>query len=194
MLFVTKLNSRNTQKCNGFWVPLSSVNQPLLAKQYFPRQRRPAFTDWETRGHLCFLSWLRDDYASFTSRIQVHGKEPRSICKVQRDWWEGVWGKVICYEKVQQSFLKVWTPSPTPHNKKFLDPPLLATLQFVGQTMSVLFLTFNYLWFNHFEKCIGVFTSISLPFTPVHTLPPSYNITHCFSGELGTLSFRDPIF
>ena len=30
---------------------------PLLAKQYFPRQRRPAFTDWETRGRLCFLRW-----------------------------------------------------------------------------------------------------------------------------------------
>ena len=37
----------------------------LLAKQYFPRQRRLAFTDWETRSRLCFFS----------------------------DWWEGVWGK-----------------------------------------------------------------------------------------------------
>ena len=33
------------------------ICSPLLAKQYFPRQRRPAFTDWETRGRLCFLSW-----------------------------------------------------------------------------------------------------------------------------------------
>ena len=32
---------------------------PLLAKQYFPRQRRPVFTDWETRGRLCFLSWSK---------------------------------------------------------------------------------------------------------------------------------------
>ena len=33
------------------------ICSPLLAKQYFPRQRRPAFSDWETRGRLCFLSW-----------------------------------------------------------------------------------------------------------------------------------------
>ena len=35
------------------------ICSPLLAKQYFPRQRRPAFTDWETRGRLCFLSWSK---------------------------------------------------------------------------------------------------------------------------------------
>ena len=33
------------------------ICSPLLAKQYFPRQWRPAFTDWEARGRLCFLSW-----------------------------------------------------------------------------------------------------------------------------------------
>ena len=35
------------------------ICSPLLAKQYFPRQRRPVFTDWETRGRLCFLSWSK---------------------------------------------------------------------------------------------------------------------------------------
>ena len=35
------------------------ICSPLLAKQYFPRQRRPSFTDWETRGRLCFLSWSK---------------------------------------------------------------------------------------------------------------------------------------
>ena len=50
--FVTKLNSSDIQKCNCFWVPSYDLFA-LLAKQYLPRQRRPAFTDWETRGRLC---------------------------------------------------------------------------------------------------------------------------------------------
>ena len=33
------------------------ICSPLLVKQCFPRQRRPAFIDWETRGRLYFLSW-----------------------------------------------------------------------------------------------------------------------------------------
>ena len=39
------------------WHFSTMICSPLLAKQYFPRQRRPVFTDWETRGRLCFLSW-----------------------------------------------------------------------------------------------------------------------------------------
>ena len=54
--FATKLNSRDIQKCNCFGYP-PMICLPLLAKQYFPRQRRPAFTDWETSGRLCLLSW-----------------------------------------------------------------------------------------------------------------------------------------
>ena len=33
------------------------ICSPLLTKQYFPHQRRLAFTNRETRGRLCFLSW-----------------------------------------------------------------------------------------------------------------------------------------
>ena len=53
--FATKLNSRDIQKCNCRWVPMICL--PLLAKHYFPRKWRPVFTDWETRGRLCFLIW-----------------------------------------------------------------------------------------------------------------------------------------
>ena len=41
------------------WQFSTMICSPLLAKQYFPRQRRPVFTDWETRGRLCFLSWSK---------------------------------------------------------------------------------------------------------------------------------------
>ena len=54
--FATKLNSRDIQKCYCFWVP----SYDLLAsapKQYFPHQQRLAFTNRETHGCLCFLSW-----------------------------------------------------------------------------------------------------------------------------------------
>ena len=42
--FATKLNSRDIHKCNCFWVPSYDLLS-LLAKQYFLRQRRLAFTD-----------------------------------------------------------------------------------------------------------------------------------------------------
>ena len=80
--FATKLNSRDVQKFDCLWVP-PVISSPLLAKQYFPRLRQLAFTDWETRSRLCLLS----------------------------DWWWGGGGggwvgwKVICHKKVQQSFL-----------------------------------------------------------------------------------------
>ena len=47
--------TRVIQKCNCFGYP-PVICSPLLAKQYFPCQRLPAFTDWQTRGRLCFLS------------------------------------------------------------------------------------------------------------------------------------------
>ena len=53
--FVSKLNSRDIQKCNCLWVPM--ICSPLLAKHYFPRKWRLAFTDWETRVRLRFLIW-----------------------------------------------------------------------------------------------------------------------------------------
>ena len=50
--FATKLNSRDIQNVIVFEYPPMNCS-PLLAKQSFPRQRRPAFTDWETCGGLC---------------------------------------------------------------------------------------------------------------------------------------------
>ena len=49
--FATKLNSGIFKKCNCFgYSPM--ICSPLLAKKYFPRNRRPAFTDWEARARL----------------------------------------------------------------------------------------------------------------------------------------------
>ena len=104
------------------------ICSPLLAKQYFPRHWRPAFTDWETRGRLCFFSWstitAQEENVPrvhpFTSRIQVHVRG-QGFITCNRDWWEGVWGEVICLKKVQQSILN---QSPPPPYQKFLDPPL----------------------------------------------------------------------
>ena len=73
--FATKLNSRDIQ------------NYMLL--YYFPRRQWPAFTDWETRSHLCLLS----------------------------DWWEGVWGvwgriNLPPKSSISPFWTKVWTPTP----------------------------------------------------------------------------------
>ena len=40
--FPTKVNARDIQKCNCFWVP-TMICSPLLVKQCFPRKRRPVF-------------------------------------------------------------------------------------------------------------------------------------------------------
>ena len=62
----------------------------------------------------------------FTSRIQVHVRG-QGFITCNRDWWEGVWGEVLCHKKVQQSFLnQTLDPPPHPPNKKFLDLPLLS--------------------------------------------------------------------
>ena len=43
---------------NRDWTGMDWTIFCILAKHYFPGQRLPAFTDWETQGCLCFLSWL----------------------------------------------------------------------------------------------------------------------------------------
>ena len=67
--FATKANSKDIQKCNCFGYP-PVICSPLLAKQYFPRQRRPAITDWETGGCLCFSagSWSTINVAKYHLR------------------------------------------------------------------------------------------------------------------------------
>ena len=96
--FATKLNSRDIKKCDCLWVP-SVICSSLLAKQYFPRLRQLAFTDWETRSRLCLLS----------------------------DWWQEVWGKSNLPQKVQQSFLNQnldLPPFPPPLIKRSWIRPL----------------------------------------------------------------------
>ena len=94
------------------------ICSPLHAKQYFPRQRRPAFTDWEARGRLCFLGWstimppLRVEF-----KYMVGGQ---GIITSNRDWWEGVWSvwgrdnspqkssKVLSEPKFGPPYQKFW--------------------------------------------------------------------------------------
>ena len=71
------------------------------------------------------FSQLVENYSSFTSRIQVHGKGPRNF-NVQPTGGKGCGGEVICHKKVQQSFLNQSLDLPRPH-QKFLDPPMLFT-------------------------------------------------------------------
>jgi len=72
------------------------ICSPLLAKQYFLHQRRPAFTDLEMCGRLCILRW---------STIMATTR-PITL------FYQAV--------KVQQSFLN---QSLDPRDKEFLDPP-----------------------------------------------------------------------
>ena len=74
------------------------------------------------------LCQLVDENTFFTSRIQVHGKGPRSIYKATVIWGRRCGGKVICHEKVQQSILKEKGPFKYPvadltfHILKFANP------------------------------------------------------------------------
>ena len=45
----------------------------------------------------------------------------QGIITYNRDWWEGAGGEVICFKRVQQSFLNQRLDPP---NQKFLDPPV----------------------------------------------------------------------
>ena len=60
--------------------------------------------------------------ASFTSRIQVNGKQPRNIITYKRDWWEGVWGR----SNLRQKSPAVLSEPKFGLSQKFLDPPLLS--------------------------------------------------------------------
>ena len=64
------------------------ICSPLLAKQYFLRQRRPAFTDWETRGRLCKRkichnkgqqSFLNQSLVAPIPQSKIPGSAPGSI-------------------------------------------------------------------------------------------------------------------
>ena len=41
----------------------------------------------------------------------------QGIITCNRDWWEGVWGEVICHKKVQRSFLNQSLDPPPPQSK-----------------------------------------------------------------------------
>ena len=109
--FAAKLNSRDVQECNCFWVTPYDMFA-MFAKQYFPRQRRPAFTDWETRGRL-FEKWLATKTFNSTFRTKVWtppppapGKIPGSVApelgSVEVFNWK--WEKVLtfnCYNALK---------------------------------------------------------------------------------------------
>ena len=92
---------------------------------------------WRSRGmvlgvqhHLSdlMLVW---DLNSYINRILHHfltecflNETIIKIITCNYDWWEGVWGEVICHKKFQQSFLNQSLTKP-PSNQKLLDLPLL---------------------------------------------------------------------
>ena len=79
--FATKLNSRDNQKCNCFWVP-PMICLPLLATQFMAGGQ--------------------------------------GIITCNRDWWEGMWGEVICHKKFNSPFrTKVCPPPPHSPNQNF---------------------------------------------------------------------------
>ena len=97
--FAASLNSRDIQECNWFGVPSYDLFA-LLAKQYFPRQRRPTFTDWETRGRL-FEKWFATKKFNSPFRTKVwipQGKTPGSapeLGSVEAFNWK--WEKVLTF-------------------------------------------------------------------------------------------------
>ena len=58
--FATKLNSRDIQKCNCFWVPSYDLFASAR-KAIFPAPMETALTNRETCGHLCYLSWSQEN-------------------------------------------------------------------------------------------------------------------------------------
>ena len=69
--FATKQNSWDIKKCDCFWALL-----PLLAKQYFPRQRRPTLTEEDIpRVH--------------PLRVHPHTVRGQKIITCIRGRWEG---------------------------------------------------------------------------------------------------------
>ena len=85
--FATKLNSRDIRKCNYFWVSSYDL-LPLLAKQYFLCQRWLAFTDWETRGHLCEKQLLQN--SSTVLSEPKFGPPDEKFLDSPLEKWQGV--------------------------------------------------------------------------------------------------------
>lgn len=94
----------------------------------FFNETRLVFTDWH--GRLSLRSQLVNNYVSFTSWIQVHGKGPRNYNMQPRlvgggaggRKGDGGFGGEVATRKFNSPiWTEVWTP---PLNKKFLDPPL----------------------------------------------------------------------
>ena len=122
--FATKLNSSDIQKCNCFSVPSYDLFASAR-KAVFPA---PLATGVQKlrKTWSSLLSQLVDNYgtrggcskgASFTSRIQVHGKGPGNYNVqprlVRGGLAGGCGGEVICPKKAPQSFLN-----------QILDPPI----------------------------------------------------------------------
>ena len=135
MHFATKLNSRDIQKCNKLLflsILLWSVH--LFSQSSFSRANggRPAFTDWETSGCLCFFSW---------SRIMATTRPIMCNC----NWWEGIWGRSNLLPKSPKTVHSEpkFGPPPPPH-QKFLDPPLY----WRGIRWGGCICRLNYLWIN----------------------------------------------
>ena len=77
LYFATELNSRDIRNVIVFGYP-PMICSPLLAKQSFPRQRRPAFTDLETRGRL-FEKWFATKTFNSPFRTKVWTPPGRKI-------------------------------------------------------------------------------------------------------------------
>ena len=127
-IFATKLISKDIQKCNCFLVPSYDL---------FASARKAVFPAPLATGiHRLRNTWssllfqLVDNYgtrgecskgASFKSRIQVHVRG-QGFITCNRDWWEGVWGEVICHKKVQQSILNQSLDPPPPIKNSWIRP------------------------------------------------------------------------
>ena len=79
------------------------ICSPLLAKQYFPRQRRSVRTDWKTRDRLYFLSWWTTlattrSITSFHQPVKSSETENEKLKLNGRSWSHGmsdVWWAVV---------------------------------------------------------------------------------------------------
>ena len=80
------------------------IYSPLLAKQYFPRQRRSVCTDWKTRDRLYFLSWwtitatTRSITGSLYQPVKSSEIENEKLTLNRRSWSHGLsddWWAVV---------------------------------------------------------------------------------------------------
>ena len=132
--FATELNSSVIQKCNVLGVPSYDLfTSAHRLKQYFLCPWWLAFTDWETRGPLCFLSWstimaqeedvpgVHPLWVEF--KYSIRGQE---IIMCNRNWWKEVWGRSNLPQKSSTVLSEPKFGPPPPPNKKFLDLPLMS--------------------------------------------------------------------